>query len=335
MDNWADLWVEAKHVDILAVAERLGAKLKHVGPDWIGPCPLGCAKHDGFIITPSKGIFLCRPSKATGDVVDMAIHVQGVSKADALAFVLGRDLPGSPYRDHGIPSPRIAPKPIAPSPDDDFKRQHGLRLARAYAREIVPLIDTPGDTYLREIRRIDVDAIRDILERVDAIGWHPAVHFYEPGHPPDHAKLGCIIGIMSDPVTALPTGAISRTYLHDGKKVGKAKTLGSPAGIVRLTPDEDVLQGLYLAEGLETALDAMARSWRPLWSTGSANLMASFPVLAGIETLTIFADNDANGAGLIAAHEAAERWLAAGREVHVYQRETTGDLNDAYREVER
>jgi hypothetical protein len=35
---------------------------------------------------------------------------------------------------------------------------------------------------------------------------------------------------MTDPVTALPTSAISRTYVDDGKKVGKAKTLVHLAG---------------------------------------------------------------------------------------------------------
>jgi hypothetical protein len=83
---------------------------------------------------------------------------------------------------------------------------------------------------------------------------------------------------MTDPVTAAPTGAISRTYLGpDGRKIGKAKTLGSPAGIVRLSPDADVLSGLAIAEGLETSLDMMARNFRPMWSMGSRVLMAVAP----------------------------------------------------------
>lgn len=329
-DGWADLWAEAKRANSLAVAERLGAKLKRTGVDWIGACPLGCARHDGFVVTPSKGIFLCRPSEATGDAVDMVEHVLGIARTDALAFVLQRDLPGSPYR--GAPSPRVAPKPIPPL-DDDFWSERRRRMARAYTREIVPLIGTPGEAYLAQIRKIDVAAIKDVLERRDAVGWHPHIHFNEPGHPLHGEKLGCIVGVMTDPVTAQPTGAISRTYLHEGRKVIKAKTLGTPVGIVRLTPDDEVTRGLFLAEGIETALDAMARSWRPMWSTGSKTTMASFPVLSGVEALTIFADNDPDGGGLRAAVEAAERWLAAGREAHVYQRETTGDLNDAYREV--
>jgi hypothetical protein len=73
---------------------------------------------------------------------------------------------------------------------------------------------------------------------------------------------------MTDSVTAKTTGAISRTYIDESlHKVCKARTLGSPAGIVRLTPHEDVTNGLCLVEGLETALSAMAKGLRPIWST--------------------------------------------------------------------
>jgi putative DNA primase/helicase len=138
---------------------------------------------------------------------------------------------------------------------------------------------------------------------------------------------------MTDAVTAKPTGAISRTYLGpDGRKVGKAKTLGSPAGIVRLSPDEDVEGGLHLCEGLETGLCAMSLGFRPLWATGSTSLMRVFPVLGGVECLTTLADRDGNGAGEEAATESARRWRAAGREAPVKRlNQGLGDINDAVR----
>jgi hypothetical protein len=109
-------------------------------------------------------------------------------------------------------------------------------LARQIAFEMRPVLGSPGETCLRDARRINTSAIEDVLERTNAIGWHPAVYFNEPGHALHGRKLGCIIAVMTDPVTAEPTGAISRTYIHEGRKLGKAKTLGSPAGIVRLCP---------------------------------------------------------------------------------------------------
>ena len=144
--------------------------------------------------------------------------------------------------------------------------------------ELRPILGTPGETYLRDVRKIDTGAIEDVLERTDAIGWHPSVLFQEPGHALHGEKLGAIIGVMTDPVTAEPTGAISRTYIHEGRKVGKAKTLGSPAGIIRLSEDADVLERLHIAEGLETALGAMSKGLRPMWATGSTAIMAKLPV---------------------------------------------------------
>lgn len=207
------------------------------------------------------------------------------------------------------------------------------RLITAYIRELGPVRDTPGEQYLREIRKIDTEAIADVLERVDAIGWHSSVYFNEPDHALHGRRLGCIVGVMTDPVTAAPTGAISRTYLDpEGRKVGKAKTLGQGSGIVRLSEDADVLFGLDLAEGMETALSLMAKGFRPMWATGSTSLMAKFPVLDVIECLTIFADHDENRAGEEAAREAEARWLAAGREVRLRRPNQFGDFNDAIAE---
>jgi putative DNA primase/helicase len=141
---------------------------------------------------------------------------------------------------------------------------------------------------------------------------------------------------MTDPITARPTGAISRTYVDDDlRKVGKAKTLGSPSGIVRLTPDEDVLSGLHLGEGLETALTAMAVGLRPTWATGSTETMKKFPVLPGIDCLTIVADHDANGAGERAGREVEDAWRCTGRETRILMADRPGDLNDTLREVSR
>jgi putative DNA primase/helicase len=132
---------------------------------------------------------------------------------------------------------------------------------------------------------------------------------------------------MTDPVTAQRTGGISRTYIHQGRKVAKAKGLG-PAGLVRLSPDEEVLGGLHIAEGLETALDMMARDYRPMWSCGSTSIMAKMTVVSGIECITILADHDDNGAGERAAQELEQRWLEAGREAIVITPLAPGDFND-------
>ncbi|MBK7234811.1 MAG: PriCT-2 domain-containing protein [Sterolibacteriaceae bacterium] len=98
-------------------------------------------------------------------------------------------------------------------------------------------------------------------------------------------------------------------------------------GVVRLWPDECVTHGLGIAEGIETALSA-AHVFTPVWAALDAGNLAGFPVLGGIETLTIFADNDASGVGERSAVACAERWLDAGRAVRVIMPEMAGDMND-------
>jgi putative DNA primase/helicase len=224
------------------------------------------------------------------------------------------------------PAPR---RPTQPSRDDDR-----IACTRAYARqimsEIVPILGTPGERYLRETRRIDTGAIADVLERTDAIAWHPSVLFREEGHALHDKRIGCIVAVLTDPVTAAPTGGITRTYLHEGRKITEAKGLG-PAGIARLDLDERVLGGLFLAEGLETALAAASIGLRPMWSAGSTAIMARLPVVGGIEAITVLADNDANGAGERAARELAARWTEAGKSVRLWIPTSPGDFNDALR----
>lgn len=50
---------------------------------------------------------------------------------------------------------------------------------------------------------------------------------------------------------------------------------------------------------------------------GSAGAIAKFAPIPGIECLTIFADNDADGTGMAAAKQCAQTWQAAGCEVFI------------------
>lgn len=116
--------------------------------------------------------------------------------------------------------------------------------------------------------------------------------------------------------------AIHRTAIAPtGKKVGR-KILGTARNcVVRLWPDETVHGGLVPGEGIETTLAAATRIVHqrtelcPAWAAVSAVGMAKFPVLAGIEALTLLVDHDVNGTSQRAALECSGRWTAAGREV--------------------
>lgn len=99
-------------------------------------------------------------------------------------------------------------------------------------------------------------------------------------------------------------------------------------GVVRLWPDEAVTIGLGVAEGIETALTA-ARAIQPVWSVIDAGHLTKFPVLDGVESLTIFVDNDKSQTGQNAARSCAERWADSGCEVRLVLPPTPGtDFND-------
>jgi Toprim domain len=342
MSGWNALLADARAADPLTIAQSLGARLKKASAvEFVGSCP-ACGGTDRFSINSKKRIFNCR-GFGGGDVIAMVRHIRGCSPIEAIERCAGRLRPDR-SRDEppeertarlAMNAAQAAARAAALQTAAelvDRERAKRQRLIKAYIRELIPIRGTPGEQYLNEIRRIDTDLIADVLKRIDAIGWHPGMPFYETGHPLNGQRLGCIVGVMTDAVSALPTGAISRTYLdREGRKVLKAKTLGTPVGIVRLSRDEDVLQGLHLAEGLETALDAMVRGFRPMWSTGSTSTMAKLPILGGIECLTVIMDHDRNRAGEEAAREVEARWRAAGREVCLLRPKQFGDFNDAVR----
>jgi hypothetical protein len=305
----------ARKADILAVAVNLlGVRGLKGKANPAGPCPR-CGGDDRFGITRSKGLFNCRRCKVGGDVIDLVQFIRGGTVGEA-ASLINREARQRPS-----------------------KRGRGFdatALVRGVLKGLQPLHGTEGERYLREERGIGVAAIEDMLAEPHAFGWNRAVYFHSPGHPLHRQSLGCIVGIMTDPITAQPTGAISRTYISpDGKKVGKAKSLGTGGGVVRLSRDDDVLSGLHVGEGIETCLAAASIGLRPILSTGSAATMAKLPVLDGVEALTIICDHDENGAGECAARELEARWLDADREARIIIRDKVGDINDAIREGAR
>jgi hypothetical protein len=141
-----------------------------------------------------------------------------------------------------------------------------------------------------------------------------------------------LIALTVDIVTNEPK-AIQRTALTAaGTKIGRM-TLGSKTGAaIKISRDDDVEYGLSVGEGLETMLAAMQRGFRPAWALGDATGVANFPVLDGIEALTIVVDNDTSAKGQRgqrAAAKCSDRWIDAGREVRqAVPNEVGTDFND-------
>ena len=78
---------------------------------------------------------------------------------------------------------------------------------------------------------------------------------------------------------------------------------------IKLDGDAEVAAGLHIGEGLETCMAARALGFKPVWAVGSAGAIRTFPVLPGIEALSILRETDDNGAN----ERAAQACAHAGR----------------------
>lgn len=200
----------------------------------------------------------------------------------------------------------------APAEDRD-------RTERALAiwQEARPITGTPAEIYL---------AGRGLSYDGEALRWHPACPFGKG------ERYGCMIAIIRGVVDHKPQ-AIHRTAIDaNGHKIDRKAYGPIGGGAVKLTDDADVTTVIAIAEGIETALsirDLPELSTMPVWSLISANGIAAFPALPGIETVWIAADHDVSGTGLKAARAAAERLEAAGIEtIIIVPTEAGADLND-------
>ena len=152
-------------------------------------------------------------------------------------------------------------------------------------------------------------------------------------HPSGH-RGPCLVALLTDAHTREPR-SLDFTWVEGGRKADLATPRLLLRGhvkrncVCRLWHDEVVTLGLGIAEGLETAL-SLAHAYTPVWACIDAGNLAQFPVLAGIQALTIACDRDP--AGEHAAHACATRWAAAGAEVWV-TRQACNDLNDLVQEV--
>jgi putative DNA primase/helicase len=219
-------------------------------------------------------------------------------------------------RDHvgarlGWDTQRPATKParLRATSDDTVDR---IGWARSLWRATVPAKGTLAERYLVETRRLE-------LPDSAAIRFHPRLKFSRIGE-----FLPAMVCAMVDIRTNEFTG-IHRTFLTaDARKAG-VLTLGRKLGsAIKIDPDDAVHGGLAIAEGIESAIAARF-IYRPAWSLIDANGITGFPVLAAIEHLSIFADNDANKTGEIAAYECQEHWQRAGAEVVIQMSPNVGE----------
>lgn len=215
----------------------------------------------------------------------------------------------------GAPHQRQIKAPRGAAADSAVEER--IAAARRLWSEAIPIAGTLGERYLRG------RAIPGPLP--ECLRYHPSCW-----HGQLRAKRPAMLGLMRDIVSNEVCG-VHRTYLaaNGSTKITDATAkmmLGRAKGAaIKLTADEAVTMGLGICEGIETGLSVMQAGW-PIWAVGSAGSIAEFPVLSGIECLTVFADADETGQR--AAEACAKRWAGAGREASIVTPKMAGDWND-------
>jgi hypothetical protein len=217
---------------------------------------------------------------------------------------------GGGYYERLSPAGRIRVPRRCTADDDTTKRS-------AFALQIWNEAKNPRGTLVaRYLASRGLELTDDLAESV--IRFHPALKY-------GAAYTGGMVALFRDIRTNRPCG-IHRTFLsqHELAHVGAA---------IKLDPDESVMLGLNVGEGVETCMAARFAGFRPVWALGSATAIARFPVLSGVEAINILGEVEDGGANDRAAKDCAARWTESGRDAFIVKPLIGDDLNDVWREV--
>jgi DNA polymerase len=253
--------------------------------------------------------YFCHACGARGGRMDWLTRVEGMTKTEAFAAL--QDWTG--------------PVSIDQQQQDAASR---TALAKDIWLAAQPLDGTLGARYLSETRGIDVGKLPPTIH--DALRFHPRCVFGARAvHP-------CIVALMRDAVTAVPTGIhrIGLTMEHGAVVKLDRMALGR-MGVIMFWPLIGDHGRLVVGEGIETVLAAATRiSFEnapliPAWSAVARGGLGRLPVLPRVERLLLLVDNDENGEGQRAAEQCRRVWKAAGRiTVPLIPKQRGWDFND-------
>jgi hypothetical protein len=266
--------------------------------------------HGGFtvwIAGAKRGGWVDSAAREGGDLLSLIMRQRRCSFRGAIDFArdfVGRPSPRNPV---SVPDTARASREKKPPPD-------------AWKRIWHDSVDPRGtlvETYLRS-RHLELpDEIAGSTIRFHSSLWYDGVR--QPGmvalFRDIHSNEGC---------------GIHRTYFDkDGCKIDR-RMLGRAGGAaIKLDPDENVTEGLHIGEGIETCLAAMLAGYRPTWAVGSAGGIAAFPLLAGVDAISVLTEKNDGNANQDAVEQLRTTW--AEREVLVIEPLIGNDCNDAWR----
>lgn len=185
----------------------------------------------------------------------------------------------------------------------DLKRSKNLAKVWEASVPLSHALAEPARAYFKS-RNIAYESLSEFIK------FHPSLPLWVDDEDGVFIKMGdypCIV---------------SKVFSNDGKPLTVHRTFLSPEGkqiakkIMPIPPKYEGVQGwaipvtnsfnkedgiLGIAEGMETAASASELFGVPVWAGISANIMEGFVPPSWVRQLVIFADNDLNETGLLAA----------------------------------
>jgi putative DNA primase/helicase len=265
------------------------------------------------IAGPKAGLWRDHETGTGGDMLGLIMAEHGIDFRAAMEVAehfLGR--PAAPVE---------IQRPRRQAPERDTAE--AVRYALNVWREAMPIKGTLAECYLAGRGLTNPEPGID-----GALRFHPHCPWRDTNDR--IIKIPALIGLYRHIHTDEPRAINRRALTNDGHKIDKPKALGPKAGCaIKLSTAPEVTHRLTIGEGIETTLAGMALGYVPAWAVGDAGELAAFPVLNGVESLTILVDHDKSGAGQRAAVTCSARWTGAGREVfRLVPRQAGTDAND-------
>jgi hypothetical protein len=128
---------------------RRGIRLKRIGAELCGPCPV-CGGHDRFAINLKRQLWNCRGCQRGGDVIELVRHIDGISFNEAIRTLAGDRPVIALTGPAGNLSGRV--------PCGSRSNEEGRRRAAAIWYESVFIDGTLAERYLRQTRGLDIPA---------------------------------------------------------------------------------------------------------------------------------------------------------------------------------
>jgi putative DNA primase/helicase len=245
-----------------------------------GPCPM-CGGTDRFRFDDKegRGTYFCSGCGA-GTGMDLIQKIKGwdfKTAAGEVDRIVGN----------------VRPERIKPQRSPEQTRRSSADLWNN-ARRVVP--GDPVSLYLEHRGW-------GFPQNMDSIRFAPTCPV--PGGSQCTAMLAKVSDIDGKGVT------VHRTFLTaQGRKAAMDEPRATMPGSI---PDGAAIrlamhgERLGIAEGIETALGATKRFGIPVWAAINATMLSKWQPPEGVREVVIFADNDANYAGLLAAAALANR----------------------------